>query len=126
MKPNSRQIGNLGEKIAARYLLNRDYKIVTLNYQKALGEIDIIALDENGDLVFFEAKTRSSRQFGEPYEAVDDVKQCKLVRTATSFLQDNPVWASRNFRIDVLSISVDWLSRRAQVEHIRNAVEDIE
>ena len=38
-----REIGNLGEEMAARYLLTQGYQIMETNFRCRSGEIDIIA-----------------------------------------------------------------------------------
>jgi len=124
--PYCQQIGSLGERIAAEYLHASSYRVIRRNYRKRVGEIDIVALDKNGELVFLEVKARSNQRFGAPYEAVDSTKQQKLIRTISSFLQENQALAQRNFRIDVLSIRLDFSNRQAAIEHIKHAVEDIE
>ncbi len=48
----------------------RGYKIIDKNYRTNIGEIDIIAL-ENDVLAFIEVKTRTSVNYGYPYEAVN-------------------------------------------------------
>ena len=49
--------GKLGEDFTADYLVNNGYDIITRNYRKPCGEIDIVAL--KGDiLVFVEVKTQ--------------------------------------------------------------------
>ena len=60
MKPLSNQaFGALGEKFAAGYLKQQQYKILEKNYKSKLGEIDIIAQDKDrGEVVFIEVKTR--------------------------------------------------------------------
>jgi len=40
-------IGRLGEDIATGYLKNRGFHIITRNYRKKWGEIDIIAKKDN-------------------------------------------------------------------------------
>ena len=39
--------GAAGEVLAARFLRNRGYDILTANYRTRLGEIDIIAADKH-------------------------------------------------------------------------------
>ena len=43
MQHTQRQFGQKSEIIAARYLKQLGYKIITQNYRTKLGEIDIIA-----------------------------------------------------------------------------------
>ena len=63
-------LGKLGEHYAARYLVKQGCAIVELNYRTSVGEIDIIAKQDDM-LLFTEVKTRSSSQYGSPLEAVD-------------------------------------------------------
>ncbi|MBP5618294.1 MAG: YraN family protein, partial [Clostridia bacterium] len=50
--------GERGEKLAARYLRRKGYRILERNFQTRFGEIDLIA--RKGDqLVFVEVKTRA-------------------------------------------------------------------
>ena len=51
------EIGKLGEDIACQYLLNKSFTIIERNFRKKWGELDIIAKDSNGVLVFVEVKT---------------------------------------------------------------------
>ena len=52
--------GKLGEDFTADYLVKNGYDIITRNYRKPCGEIDIVA--SKGDiLVFVEVKTRRYR-----------------------------------------------------------------
>ncbi len=47
-KRKNKEIGNLGEKIAAKFLKERGYDIVQQNYWKKFGEIDIVARCSQG------------------------------------------------------------------------------
>jgi putative endonuclease len=58
-KPKGRDtLGDRGENVAARYLRNQGFRILTRNFRCPLGEIDIVARDGR-TLVFCEVKTRS-------------------------------------------------------------------
>ncbi len=118
---NKREIGKLGENIARKYLLNKKYAILNNNYHSRFGEIDIIARNKENILVFFEVKTRTSNKYGTGYEAVDYYKQQKLIKTAYIYLSKHKIW-NNNFRIDVLSIDLDFRQRMSKVTHFKNAV----
>ena len=94
--------GKKGELIAVDYLKNKGYQILETNYKNRIGEIDIIAKDKNY-LVFVEVKTRSSRMFGDPEEAVTDYKQEKIRAVAELYLVSNKK-TDENCRFDVVSI----------------------
>ena len=61
--------GAAGEVLAARFLRERGYDILTANYRTRLGEIDIIAADKQY-IAFVEVKTRNDAAIYAPREAV--------------------------------------------------------
>lgn len=80
------ETGSSGEKIAVDFLLKKGYRILETNFRTRFGEIDVIALDKDL-VVYVEVKTRSSRQFGLPEEAVGHRKLQHLLKAAAYFLQ---------------------------------------
>ena len=109
--------GKVGEIIAAKHLQSKGYKIIAKNYKNELGEIDLIA--KHGDyLVFVEVKTRLSKAFGSPLEAVNLHKQNKIRQVATFYLKQHKL-LDTNCRFDVVSIvgQID----DYEITHIENA-----
>ena len=82
-----KEIGRLGEELAALRLMEQDYQILCRNYRCRFGEIDIIA-EKRGILTFVEVKTRCREDFGSPAEAVTWSKQQKIRQTALHFLNE--------------------------------------
>lgn len=78
-------IGAEGEAVAANYLEQNGYRILTRNFRTRSGEIDIIA-ENNKTIIFVEVKTRSSTFFGRPAEWVTYSKQRKLLKAAAYYL----------------------------------------
>ena len=118
-----KKLGKLGEDVACRFLKLHKYRIMDRNFRSRFGEIDIIARDNQEDiLVFVEVKTRMSDIFGLPEESVIYSKQQKLIKTVFFYLQEKREFADMDFRIDVMGIEVDQDCRRARVKHIKNAV----
>ena len=74
---NKKEFGNWGEKYAWNLLKKAGYRFLTKNFRCKLGEIDIVAIDRD-TLVFVEVKTRYSRKFGKPEEAVTKRKLRKI------------------------------------------------
>jgi putative endonuclease len=110
-------IGSRGEELAAKYLEEQGYKVLTRNYRCRLGEIDIIASDGE-DLVFIEVKTRTSLAFGLPQECITRSKQLRIRKIALYYLAEKrPLYS--NYRFDVVSILLN--NDEFQVEIIRNA-----
>ena len=82
-----KEMGRLGEEMAALMLQDQDYEILCRNYSCRFGEIDIVAM-KKGVLTFIEVKRRTGTAFGEPAEAVTWSKQQKLRQTALQFLNE--------------------------------------
>jgi|SRR3989338_7946556 len=59
MATKKSEIGKLGEDLACEYLVEKSFIICERNVRKPWGEIDIIAKDSGGILVFVEVKTIS-------------------------------------------------------------------
>ena len=108
--------GTRGEIIASNYLISKGYTIVERNYKNKIGEIDIIAKQGN-TIVFVEVKTRMSRGFGDPLEAVNNKKQQKIRNVATTYLMKIKKLNSP-CRFDVVSILGD---TDEDIIHIENA-----
>ena len=97
--------GRRGERIACRYLLRLGFDILARRHRNRSGELDLVAF-EGDTLVFVEVKTRSSRQFGEPWEFVDWRKQQILRRTAEQFIADYDL-GQYAYRFDIVSVLGD-------------------
>jgi putative endonuclease len=112
-------LGERGENVAAKYLRNKGYKIITRNYQSATGEIDIIARDGK-TLVFVEVKTRAADD-PTPEEQVNPTKQHQITKAAKQYLSryGHPHPPAR---FDVVAIV--WPNNRdPQIRHTQNAFE---
>ena len=66
-------------------LKGKGYTILAHNYLVRGGELDLVAW-HGGLLVFVEVKTRNSRGFGGPAEAVDLKKRRRMEKAAKVFL----------------------------------------
>jgi len=114
-----KSLGLQGEDLAASFLEQKGFTIVCRNYRCRSGEIDIIARKKKL-LCFIEVKTRRTRRFGLPQEAVTPAKQYKIGRVAQDFLQRHKLenWPAR---FDV--IAVDFSSGEGIIDFIENAFE---
>ncbi len=104
-----------GEDLAAEFLKKVGYKILVRNYRNPLGEIDIVAKEEDV-IVFVEVKTRRVKKFGLAKEAVHSQKQKKLIRLAQAYLKQHHLTKLRA-RFDVVAIQLD----DNRIEVIKNA-----
>lgn len=112
-------IGKRGEDVAAAYLIGKGYLIVSRNYRRKSGEIDIICKD--GDCyVFIEVKTRRGANFGAPVEAVTVRKQRQIWHTALDYLARNDLFGIA-VRFDVIGIIL--ADGKTEITHIVDAFE---
>lgn len=111
-------LGKNGEDIAVEYLLQKGYKIIERNFYSKVGEIDIIALKDEY-VVFIEVKTRSSKQYGTPSEAVTKEKIKHLYRTARYYLYTRNL-QDEFVRFDV--IEVYFKNSEYKVNHIMQII----
>ena len=96
-------IGKYGEDIAKNFLIKKGFKILETNYrQSRVAEIDIIAEDKN-TLVFIEVKTRTSLNYGHPFEAISQSKINKINSAILAYLSVNDRKYS-SYRFDGIAI----------------------
>ena len=121
MSQTSNAFGELGERIAARFLERTGYKILARRYRSGRRDIDLVA-EQDGLIAFVEVKARHGDDFGDPVEAVHRRKQRELTKSAQSWI-DRHGRSGENYRFDVVGILVH--DRRAYVRHIPNAFERV-
>lgn len=78
--------GNQGEAIAKRHYQSQGYEILESNYRYRRYEIDLIALLNDGLLVFIEVKNRSRIDFGEPESFVSEAQQDRIREAAEDYI----------------------------------------
>ena len=103
-KLKTKEIGDIGEEYAVNYLKKHRYKILSRNYRKRFGEIDIIA-EKKGTVAFVEVNTRHQNPLTQPFEAVDTNKQKKIYKTSLSYIYENNL--NSQYRFDVCEVFVD-------------------
>ena len=113
-------LGQYGERVAVRHLQELGLEIVDRNWRCSEGELDIVAREADGTIVFVEVKSRSSNDYGTPAEAVTRVKRGKLRVLAQRWLAERrPPYSA--LRFDVIAVL---RSRRgpADVVHLREVM----
>lgn len=106
------EVGQWGEDIAVAILQLSAYQLLTRNWRPRLergdkrvrGEIDAVMLDPEGELVFVEVKTRSTLNFGSPFDAIQQEKVQRIKRLAYAWCSENPDYRARSLRMDAVSI----------------------
>ena len=119
----TKDIGDIGEKAAAKLLKKNGYKIIARNIHLSHNEIDIVAEDKEF-IVFVEVKTRTfnpdgNSNYGLPSSAVNARKQDHLIRAAFDYLRLNPT--DKQPRMDVMEVWLDQSHKVIKTNHIRNA-----
>lgn len=106
-----RQTGTLAENSAAAFLESQGFQIVTRNFLRRVGELDVVA--RAGDLlVIAEVRTRADERFGGAAASISHAKQRRIIATASLFLDHRPDLRHCRVRFDVIVVKngrVEWL-----------------
>lgn len=113
-------LGALGEQLAADFLEQSGFRLLTRNWRCRKGEIDLVA--EDGDtLVFAEVRTRrETGTFGTPQESVNARKQHQVRELAGMYVHMTKSY-DRKCRFDVVAVRMDPEGQLIGIDHIRNA-----
>ena len=109
--------GELGERIAERWLRQRGWRVVQRRFRSGRRDIDLV-VEREGTVAFVEVKARRGAEFGGPVQAVNWRKQKELQRSAM-------VWIDRHgreaeiYRFDVVGVLLNGAVVR--VCHVENA-----
>ncbi len=115
----TKTIGDIGEEYVVNYLKKHRYKILSRNYRKRFGEIDIIA-EKKGTVAFVEVKTRHENPLSRPFEAVDTKKQEKIYRTSLAYIYENDLDCQYRFDVCEVYVNRDTL-KLIQINYFDNA-----
>jgi putative endonuclease len=118
-RANTRSVGDGAERAAEQFLCNNGLAPLFRNFRCRLGEIDLIALDDD-ELVFVEVRHRGPGSYSPAGMTVDRRKQQKLIRTAALFTSRHPQYGLSVMRFDVVAIDVDQHGAQS-IEWIRDA-----
>jgi putative endonuclease len=117
----TKQIGNLGEKVAGEYLKRHGFTVRDRNVARKTGELDIVAEKEN-TLHFVEVKTILVDEFpdeksgGDEYDPsinLHEAKVRKVARTGEWYVLEND-WEG-DWQVDGCLV---WLRRRDGLAHV--------
>lgn len=103
--------GQSAENSACAFLESQGFTIVTRNFLRRVGELDVVA--RAGDLlVVAEVRMRASEQYGGAAASIGRVKQRRIAATAGLLLQRHPELRRCRVRFDVILVrdgSIQWL-----------------
>lgn len=126
MNLSRKQIGDLGESIAEKFLVKRGHKIIQRNYWQKCGEIDIIS-QKKGTLRFVEVKTVSrenlKREESDSFRPEDNLHPWKfqrMTRAIQIYLIERDTQTP--WQIDVVTVRLNVRSKKAKVDYIENII----
>lgn len=118
-RPASVDIGADKETFALNYMKRKGYRLWDRNFHCREGEIDLV-FNRDSLIVFVEVKSRSSKKFGMPYEAVTAAKRRKIIRAAERYLYERGLLEGWDIRYDIISILAP-KNQTPQIEHFEDA-----
>ncbi len=106
----NQEVGRLGEQAAQKYLEDKKYNTIEINYRQVWGELDLVMKSPEGVLVFVEVKTllSNNRDKIKPEDNMTSAKIGKLKRAANFYALKNSALIDENlgWRIDVVAIEI--------------------
>jgi len=115
---NTKQVGDLGERIAETFLVLKGYEILRRNFRYAGREIDLL-VRKNQSLIAVEVKLRRGNRFGRAAESIDRRKIARIrtaLEGALAGAQGSRVQLRP--RIDVVAIDLEDDLSEMVVRHI--------
>jgi putative endonuclease len=112
-------LGQRGEALAAAYLEERGYTIVTRNWRRPEGEIDLVVA-RDGLCIFVEVRSRTGVERGHPLETVNASKRARVLRAARLYLDEEKPPAAV-FRFDVVGVTFSLDDTPPEIVHIEDA-----
>jgi putative endonuclease len=125
-----RKLGALGEQLAVEHLRRLGFVIVERNVRTRHGEIDLIAFDEQGTLIFVEVKTLRARNRRrgvcpdeQPLAWLKFSQRNRLRGLAQAWLYETAARRprARTIRFDAIGVIVDGQDRLLRLDHLEGA-----
>jgi Holliday junction resolvase-like predicted endonuclease len=131
------QIGELGENIAAKFLVKHGFSILDRNYTKKWGELDIVA-EKDSKLYFIEVKSVSretlniftpkfyndsdERYQHRPEDNMHPWKMKRLSRTIQTYLLSKKIPDEKEWQVDLLVVYLCQKEKKARVKVISDII----
>jgi putative endonuclease len=97
------EFGKAGEQMAAEWLVQHGFQLISRNWKFGRYEVDIIASRE-GVLHFIEVKSRHDDVFGKPEDWVNRKKGRHMLTAGVAYQDKYPEWMLVQY--DILSILI--------------------
>ncbi|HET6681831.1 MAG TPA: YraN family protein [Gemmatimonadaceae bacterium] len=117
MSDARQEFGELGERVAERWLRRQGWRVLQRRFRNGHRDIDLVA-ERDGLIAFVEVKARRGEQFGGPVAAVNWRKQRELTRSASVWI-DRHGRSGESYRFDVIGVLMH--ADRVRIRHVENA-----
>ena len=117
MAISKRLQGDYGEQLAATYLQQKGYQIISRNVVQRRGEIDIVAKHKN-TYVFIEVRTKTSEHHGTPEESIGNTKKKRFLNAVSRYIYEHNI-EDESIRCDVVAVLLN--TEPATIRHYQNA-----
>ena len=117
MSAARQELGELGERVAARWLRARGWTVLATRWRIGHRDLDLI-IERTGTVAFVEVKARRAGGCGGPLGAVGWRKQRELMRSAMVWV-DRHGRAGIEYRFDVFGVLL--AGDTVRVRHVENA-----
>lgn len=117
MTAKTQAFGELGERIAERWLRRTGWRILQRRFRNGRRDIDLV-VEREGLIAFVEVKARRGDRFGQPVEAVNWRKQKELTKSAQIWIQRHGR-PDESYRFDVLGVLLN--GNHVRVRHVEDA-----
>lgn len=121
----SRQVGDLGEKVAGRYLTKRGYRILETNWWAPgrRGELDMVAF-RRGTLVAVEVRSYSAGE-ATAADVLNSDKRRRLVRLIKQYAKLKRRLGC-NLRVDLVVVEWERIGKVSSIRHFEGAATEHE
>ena len=109
--------GELGERIAERWLKRTGWRVLQRRFRSGHRDIDLV-VEREGTVVFVEVKARRGARFGQPVEAVNWRKQKELTKSAHIWI-DRHGRPEESYRFDVVGVLMT--GEQVRIRHVEDA-----
>src|SRR5215475_1779654 len=117
MTAKTQAFGELGERIAERWLRRTGWRILQRRFRNGRRDIDLV-VEREGLIAFVEVKARRGDRFGQPVEAVNWRKQKELTKSAQVWIERHGR-ADESYRFDVVGVLLN--GNHVRVRHVEDA-----
>jgi len=118
------RVGAIGEKLVTRFLEEKGFEILDVNYRKPWGEIDIVA-QRDGVLRFVEVKAMQMTGASRDYRPEDHVglwKKNRLSRVIRTYIIEKRIDENTDFDIVVAAVLLDFGNKKAKIRLVENVL----